>query len=503
MLKTSRKETAGVLSQKSPSDDSSSRESQFENRLFLYNTLSRKIERFEPIDKNNVRMYVCGPTVYDKIHIGNARPIIVFDVLYRILKSLYKNAAYVRNITDVDDKIYNAAVEKNVGVSELTETTIAMYREDISQLNVLPVAEEPRVTKHIAEIVEFIKGLITNGNAYFTNGHVFFDVSSFDRYGALSKKNMDELLSGARVEVSDLKRNSLDFVLWKPIDEKFKLGWESPWGIGRPGWHIECSAMSLKYLGECFDIHGGGIDLVFPHHENEIAQSCALSRKPFMANYWIHNGHLNVDGVKMSKSLGNFFTVRELLEKYDGEVIRTAFLTTHYAAPMNFSLAALEQAKNILARWYTAIRNVSDKPVSHETFEFENSSASRRKQGLAVDKFENDFFNALLDNLNTPKAVSILNEVVNEINKSKDSNLAAAFVNICRRFLGVMTREPEDWFCSAATVQKDWIESKIKERTLAKNNKDYQKADTIRDELLKNGVAIEDTKDGTIWKTNS
>ena len=455
-------------------------------QLKIYNTLSGKIENFEPIDKNNVRMYVCGPTVYDRAHIGNARPAVVFDILYRILKKLYKKVTYVRNITDIDDKIYKAASERNISIQELTESTAKMYHEDIEALNVLPVDIEPLATEHIDAMIDLIDKLIQNGNAYCVNNHVFFDVSSFENYGVLSKKNKEDLIAGSRIEVSDLKKNPLDFVLWKPIDEKFNIGWESPWGVGRPGWHIECSAMSLKYLGEYFDIHGGGIDLVFPHPENEIAQSCAINGDKTMAKYWVHNGHLNINNVKMSKSLGNFFTVHELLEKCDGEVIRMAFLMSHYAAPMNFTEDTLTQARNILDRWYTAIRHI--------------------KIAKDYSEVSREVKEALLNDMNTPKAISLLHELVDDINKEKSINnkvlLATTLVNTCRDLLGILTKNPIDWFCSVCSCKKEWVEDMIYKRNEAKKQKDYEKADKIRTELLQNGIMIEDTKDGTIWKTN-
>lgn len=451
--------------------------------LKLYNTLSGKLEEFNPIDPNHIKMYVCGPTVYDRAHLGNARPAVVFDVLYRILKKIYKKVTYVRNITDVDDKIYKTALEKKIDIFDLTKKTIEMYHEDVGSLNVLPVDIEPLATEHIFDMISFIEKLVHNKNAYVSNGHVYFDVSSFKNYGALSKKNMDDLISGARIEVSEFKKNPLDFVLWKPIDENFNFGWDSPWGKGRPGWHIECSAMSLRYLGENFDIHGGGIDLVFPHHENEIAQSCAINCEKTMANYWVHNGHLNINGVKMSKSLGNFFTVNELLKKFDGEVIRMAFLMSHYRSPQNFSLDSLNQAKNILDRWYNAIRDIKfDK----------------------TEKISHDVFEALIDDMNTPKAISILCEMVDRINKESDkTEIASIFVNTCQSILGIIMKDPKDWFCCVEDCKKCWIEEKIKERNEAKKSKDYAKADSLRSELLEKGIIIEDTKDGTTWKTVS
>ena len=448
-------------------------------KLRLHNTLSGQIEDFVPIDENNVRMYVCGPTVYDRAHLGNARPAVAFDILYRILKKLYKNVTYVRNITDIDDKIYKASVEKNIAISALTKQTISMYHDDIATLNVLPATIEPKATEHIADMIEFIEKLVINGNAYVVNGHVYFDVNSSKDYGQLSKKNMEDLISGARVEVAEHKKNPLDFVLWKPIDDRFNFGWDSPWGKGRPGWHIECSAMSRKYLGETFDIHGGGADLIFPHHENEIAQSCALTHRKCMTNYWVHNGHLNINGQKMSKSLGNFLTVNELLRNFNGEVLRLAFLSTHYRAPMNFSFDGLKQAKNLLDRWYTALRGI---------------------EITATNEIFSDVFETLLDDMNTPKAISILCAKIDELNKTKNAEFAGIFVNTCQTMLGIMQTKICDWFCCVDREKQAWIDEKIQERDIAKKNKDFAKADAIRSELLQNCVVIEDTKNGTIWK---
>ena len=450
--------------------------------LKIFNTLSGKLEDFAPIDKDNVRMYVCGPTVYDRAHLGNARPAVVFDILYRILKKLYKNVTYVRNITDVDDKIYKASIEKDISIKDLTETNIKMYHEDMEQLNVLPVTKEPRATEHINEIIEFIKNLVETNHAYISNNHVYFDINSIDDYGHLSKKNTDDLISGARIEVSDNKKNPLDFVLWKPIDKTFNLGWESPWGVGRPGWHIECSAMSKKYLGDIFDIHGGGSDLIFPHHENEIAQTCALTNYNTMANYWIHNGHLNINGIKMSKSLGNFLSVNELLQNFNGEVIRLTFLMSHYRSPMNFSFDGLTQAKNILDKWYNSI-------IGIEIFKTE-------------DVFE-DVLNAVMYDMNTPKAVSILCAKVDEINKTKNIDIANIFVNTCRELLGIMYLSANEWFCCVSGEKREWIDKKIKERNMAKSERNFAIADAIREELLNHGIILEDTKDGTIWKNKT
>jgi cysteinyl-tRNA synthetase len=449
--------------------------------LKLHNTLSGKLEHFVPIDENNVRMYVCGPTVYDRAHVGNARSAVVFDVLYRILKVLYNDkVTCVRNITDIDDKIYRVATERNITISQLTSDTIRMYHEDMDKLNVLPVDIEPRATEHIQDIIKFIEKLIENNNAYVAENHVYFDISSIENYGLLSNKRIENLIVGERVEISNLKNGPLDFVLWKPIDDKINFGWESPWGIGRPGWHTECSAMSMKYLGDVFDIHGGGIDLVFPHHENEIAQSCAVSGQKSMANYWIHNGHLNIDGTKMSKSLGNFCTANDLLAKYNGEIIRMTFLMTHYSSPMDFSFEMLKQSKNILDRWYAAIRNIHLTPCC---------------------EVDSGVLSALCNNMNTPKAISTLNKIVDEINKiQKKQEIASKFVNTCQKLLGLMTNTPENWFCNIEDEKKIWVKTKIREREIAKKTKNYIEADSIRDELEKNGILIEDTTHGTIWK---
>lgn len=448
--------------------------------LRIRNSLSGKLEIFRPINPNNVRMYVCGPTVYDRAHLGNARPAVVFDVLFRILKALYPRVIYVRNITDIDDKIYKRAIEKNISIKDLTNKTIEMYHSDIGELNVLKPDIEPKATEHIVEIIQFIDKLIKNGNAYETNGHVYFNITTFPSYGSLSKKNINDLQSGIRIDISEHKKNPLDFVLWKPIDEKFTVGWDSPWGIGRPGWHIECSAMSSKYLGECFDIHGGGIDLIFPHHENEIAQSCAILGTKTMAKYWVHNGHLTIDGIKMSKSLGNFFTVRDMLKKYNGEVIRMAFLMSHYASPMNFTDSLLIQAKNILDRWYNAVKG---------------TQLNRNFSVISYSVFE-----ALLHDINTPKAIAIMSELVDKLNKNHDTNLTNVFVYTARKFLGVLTKTPDEWFCNIRNDMKDWVEYLIAKRATAKRNKNYAEADLIRNDLAQKGIILEDTPTGTTWK---
>ncbi len=440
-------------------------------KLKIYNTLSNKIEEFIPINANCVGMYVCGPTVYDRAHIGNARPAVVFDVLYRLLQYLYNNVKYVRNITDVDDKIYKAAKSKNISISELTEKTTKMYHGDTEALNVLPVTIEPKATEHINDIIEFIQRIIDNGSGYISNNHVYFDISTFNNYCKLSNKTLEDLINGARIEVSQNKRHPGDFVLWKPIDTEFPIGWDSPWGKGRPGWHIECSTMSYKYLGSKFDIHGGGCDLIFPHHENEIAQSYAAN-KQLMANYWIHNGHVMINCTKMSKSLGNFCTVREILNKFNGETIRLALLMTHYRSPLNFCSDLLQQAKNILDKWYKVLL---DKEIQD------------------TKQVDTDILNSLLDDLNTPQAIYNISSMI-----KNNSNLNI-LVNTCRRFLGILTKNPNNWFhCS--NINEDWVLEQISLRNIAKKNKDYKEADRIRSLLLEKCIELEDTPSGTQWK---
>ena len=324
------------------------------NNINLYNTLERKLTVFNPIDSSNVRMYACGPTVYDYIHIGNARPLVVFDVLVRVLRTLYPKVTYVRNITDIDDKINNRALEKNISISDLTEETIKNFHIDCKSLGNLKPDIEPKATDHIDEIIDMIKKLISAGFAYVSSGHVLFSVVKYKKYGALSGRSLDDMISGSRVEVAAYKENPGDFVLWKPSVESLP-GWNSPWGRGRPGWHIECSAMSKKYLGDQFDIHAGGLDLIFPHHENEIAQSCCANNSDVMANFWLHNGYVTSDGEKMSKSLGNFTTINKLLLDFDGESIRYALLQGHYRAPLSFSDKTLIEAKKALSRLYRSV----------------------------------------------------------------------------------------------------------------------------------------------------
>jgi cysteinyl-tRNA synthetase len=451
--------------------------------LHIYNTLTRQKEEFKPINPDHVGMYVCGPTVYDFAHIGNARPVIVFDVLYRLLKTLYPNVTYVRNITDVDDKINAKAKETGEDIRTITERTAEMFHQDMAALNAGNPDVEPRATEHIAEMIEMIERLIANGNAYEADGHVLFHVPSMPSYGALSRRNMEDMIAGARVEVASYKKDPADFVLWKPSEADVP-GWDSPWGRGRPGWHIECSAMSRKYLGDTFDIHGGGHDLIFPHHENEIAQSCCANKTERYAKYWMHNGHLMVEGEKMSKSLGNFFTVHELLEEVPGEALRFYMLGAHYRSPFDFTKEGVGEAKATLDRFYTALRQTADIEAAD----------------VAVP---DNFLKALEDDLNTPLAISILHELLGELNRNADpankGELLAA-----GKLLGVLQQDPESWLKGKAQntsgLAEEDIQRLIEERQAAKASKDFTTADRIRDDLLAQGIVLEDGPGGTSWK---
>ncbi|NVK17310.1 MAG: cysteine--tRNA ligase [Methylocystaceae bacterium] len=452
--------------------------------LHIYNTLTREKEVFKPINPENVGMYVCGPTVYDFAHIGNARPVIVFDVLYRLLKTLYPKVTYVRNITDVDDKINAKARETGEDIRTITERTAAMFHQDMAALNAGNPDIEPRATEHIAEMIDMIERLIENGNAYEADGHVLFNVPSMPNYGALSRRNMDDMIAGARVEVASYKKDPADFVLWKPSDEDTP-GWDSPWGRGRPGWHIECSAMSRKYLGDTFDIHGGGHDLVFPHHENEIAQSCCANKTDKYATYWMHNGHLMVEGEKMSKSLGNFFTVHELLEEVPGEALRFYMLSAQYRSPFDFTKEGVREAKATLDRFYTALRQ-------HADIEADDVAAP------------DHFVAALKDDLNTPLAISILHELLSAFNKAPSPQTKGHLL-ACADILGILQQDVEGWFtqntaADATEVDADQIMGMIEERKNAKANKDFATADKIRDDLDAMGIVLEDGPGGTTWK---
>ena len=450
--------------------------------LHLYNSLTNKLEKFEPIDPNNVRMYACGPTVYSSPHIGNARPLVVFDVLFRLLKRLYGNVSYVRNLTDVDDKINKRAFERNISIQELTDEVIAEFHKSTDQLNVLSPTYEPRATFHIKEMLDIINLLIKNEYAYVVKGHVLFRVKKLNNYGQLSKRSVEDMIPGSRVEVAPYKEDPLDFVLWKPSKEN-EPSWDSPFGKGRPGWHIECSAMSSKYLGKQFDIHAGGQDLIFPHHENEIAQNFGAFGC-LMANYWVHNGLLLVNNQKMSKSLGNVISLDEILERYDGEIIRYVLLSTHYQKTLNWTDQIVNQAKSALDRLYGAL-----------------SSATEIDENV---DFESKVTAILCNNMNTSLALSQLLEITDQIYKTDDQSEKNRLCSILKKeasILGLLSRT--NWFQKEAKLSEDQIRKLLDERLQAKLSKDFQRADEIRNYLLKNKIRIEDTKNGSVWKVIS
>lgn len=452
--------------------------------ISLYNTLSRRTEAFVPLDPERVTMYLCGPTVYNYIHIGNARPAVVFDVLVRLIRRHYPKLVFARNITDVDDKINAAAAEAGVPIAQITERYAQAYREDIARLGVAPPDVEPHATAHIPQIVAMIERLIAGGHAYEAQGHVLFHVESFPAYGALSGRDPDELLAGARVEVAPYKKSPGDFVLWKPSDAT-QPGWDSPWGRGRPGWHIECSAMSEAHLGDTIDIHAGGVDLTFPHHENEIAQSvCAHGGRPF-ARYWLHNGMLTFDGRKMSKSLGNVLQLHELLRKHPGEALRLMLLRGHYRQPLDWSDAAMTQAVRTLDGWYGALRDMADVNASEPTMP------------AAVEA-------ALCDDLNTPQALAELSHLADAARRATGDERPAAKAALLGggALLGLLQQDPEAWFRQGNTgeaIDAHAIEALLEERRAARAAKDFARSDAIRDQLKERGIAIEDSAQGTRW----
>ncbi|MGE0564117.1 MAG: cysteine--tRNA ligase [Pseudolabrys sp.] len=456
--------------------------------LRLYDTLTREKREFRPIDPARVRMYVCGPTVYDYAHIGNARPVIVFDVLFRLLRHLYgaDHVTYVRNITDVDDKINARAAERGIPIRQLTEETYANFKADVAALGCLEPTIEPRATDHIEEMKTLIERLVANGCAYAAEDHVLFHVAAMKDYGKLSNRSLDEMVAGARVEVAPYKKDPMDFVLWKPSEEG-EPGWPSPCGIktpGRPGWHIECSAMSWKHLGETFDIHGGGIDLVFPHHENEIAQSRCAFHTGVMANYWMHNGFLQVEGEKMSKSLGNFVTIHELLKDWPGEVVRFNMLRTHYRQPIDWTFASLVESGKIIDRWYHTLG---------DEYKFEA-------------EIDDEVVACLRDDLNTPRAIARLHAIYSDsrgpehpLEKIRAKNLLLGSA----RMLGILQRSKANWFLverslargSSAPIDAGEVENLVSKRAAARKAKDFKESDRIRDELAAMGVVLKDGKD--------
>ena len=446
--------------------------------LKLFNSLTKSKDDFAPIDHKNVRMYVCGPTVYDRAHIGNARPVIVFDLLYRLLRHAYgdANVTYVRNITDVDDKINARAAERKISIRDLTEETARGFHEDVAALGALTPTHEPRATEFICrdagelDMVKLVERLIAGGHAYAADGHVLFDVASMPAYGRLARRSLDEMEAGARVEVASYKKGPMDFVLWKP-SKADEPGWNSPWGRGRPGWHLECSAMSAALLGEVFDIHGGGIDLIFPHHENEIAQSTCCFGQERMANVWMHNGFLQVEGEKMAKSAGNFVTIREVLADWPGDVARLAMFAAHYRQPINWTLKGLQEAERALGGWYDAAAEGAE---------------ARPAPGVVE---------ALADDLNTPKMIA-------EIHRLKSEGGRKALAGTLR-FLGFRQDAFEAWRAASApepSLPVAEIERLIDARLAARRDKNFVEADRIRDELLANGIAVKDGAGGTSWE---
>ncbi len=447
--------------------------------IFLSNSFGNKKEKFVPISKNKVGMYVCGPTVYDDSHIGNARPLVIFDILFKVLKCKFGNetVTYVRNITDIDDKIIQSSNEKNISTEELTNKITKNFHDDCVYLNCEDPTFEPKATENISLMIEMINQLLKNEFAYFNNQHVYFEVKKFKDYGKLSNKKLEDLIAGSRVEISENKKNPEDFVLWKPSKDKEPY-WESPWGKGRPGWHLECSVMSKKYLGDKFDIHGGGRDLIFPHHENEIAQSRCANKNKVFANYWVHNGFITVSNEKMAKSQGNILKINELKKQINGQVLRLALMSAHYRQPLDWNDNLISQCQNTLNKWYESYVELK-KPVL----------------------IPEEYLNPLCDDLNTPSYIANLHKLFEKSQKGelKDKEI---FVSACN-FVGLLSDTKSKWIefkKSKLPISEQEILSKIDERNKARNNKNYKLADKIRNELLDKGVLIEDKNDKTSWK---
>lgn len=461
----------------------------------LYNTLTKKKEEFKPIKDGKVTMYVCGPTVYNYIHVGNARPLVVFDTLRRYLLYRGYEVEYLVNFTDIDDKMINKANEEGRTVKEIAEKFIKEYFEDAKNLNINEEkTNHPKATEHINEIIDFVEELINKGYAYSVSGDVYFDVNKLEDYGKLSKKNIEDLVSGARVEINEIKRNPMDFALWKSAKPD-EPSWDSPWGKGRPGWHIECSVMARKYLGDTIDIHAGGEDLQFPHHENEIAQSESLTGKPF-ANYWLHNAMINVENKKMSKSLMNFFTVRDISKEFDLETLRFFILSAHYRKPVNFSKELVEQAKNGLERLYNGKNNLEFLMDNCEEKEFTDDHYALIKN---VEELKQKFIDSMEDDVNTADAITVLFEIVKcsntNLTKESPKDLVKKIYNIYMEIsdvLGILNKKDE--------ILDEEILELIEKRNEARKNKNFELADEIRDNLKNNGIILEDTKDGVKWK---
>ena len=457
----------------------------------IFNTLSGKKEDFHPLDSGHIKIYACGPTVYNYAHIGNARMAVVFDTLVRVLRFQYPKITYVSNITDIDDKIIDAANEQQVPIKEITEKYTNIYNTDMAALCVNIPDIQPKATQYIPEMISLIKDLIAKDHAYEKEGHVLFHVPSYENYGKLSNRNRDEQIAGSRIEVAPFKKDPADFVLWKPSSDA-QPGWDSPWGFGRPGWHTECSAMSEKTLGLPFDIHGGGRDLTFPHHENEIAQSCCssadINNPNSYANYWMHNGFVTVNGEKMSKSLGNIILVRDLSNNYHGEVIRLALMSSHYRQGLDWNEKVIHQAKKLLDKLYTILLDL-------------------KSEGLVEIK-DREWVKPLMDDLNTPGFIANVNSLIKTYASSPDENKAIlkSKLILLGNLMGILQVDPESWFekdNSTINLDEKEIEALISKRNEAKINKDYEKADAIRDDLMKNGIEIMDSSSGTTWKIKS
>ena len=476
----------------------------------LYNTMTNKIEEFKTIEENKVKMYVCGPTVYNYIHLGNARPIVVFDTLARYFKYKGMEVNYVQNFTDVDDKIINKSIEEGISASEVSEKYIKCFFEDINRLNILESVKRPKVTENMEEIIEIIQKLIDNGFAYEKDGDVYFEVKKYKDYGKLSNQKIEELELGARIDVSEIKKNPMDFALWKKKKKEGEPFWESPWGQGRPGWHIECSAMAKKYLGDTFDIHGGGQDLVFPHHENEIAQSKCAYHGNF-ANYWLHNGFIQINGDKMSKSLGNFFLLREILEKFSGNVVRLFILSTHYRKPINFSFentADTKKALQNIVKSMNKFEDIVEKYKNEKTADIKNLDFSQK-----IDEFDKKFEEAMDEDMNTPQALATIFDQIRETNKfisvNKDelstiyAEIEKSYESLKRKIGNVfgieieMENSAKEEDGENMELTKKLIELLIKLRSEARSEKNFKLSDEIRDELKVLGVEIKDNKDGS------
>ncbi len=447
--------------------------------LYISNSLGNKKEKFIPIDNNNIKIYVCGPTVYDDPHIGNARPLVVFDILFKVLKCKFglKNVNYVRNITDIDDKIIQSSFDKKITTQELTEKITKNFHDDCIYLGCEKPTHEPKATENISLMIDMINQLLENGYAYLNNNHVYFEVKKFKDYGKLSNKNLNDLIAGSRVEISEHKKNPEDFVLWKPSNENEPF-WESPWGNGRPGWHLECSVMSKKYLGEKFDIHGGGRDLIFPHHENEIAQSRCANNNEVFANYWVHNGFITMSNEKMAKSQGNILKISDFKNNINGQVLRYALISTHYKQSLDWNDKLIEESQNIINKWYESYVELNQKVLIPE-----------------------EYLEPLYDDLNTPGYIANLHKLFEKAQKGelKDKEI---FTSACN-FIGLLTETKSKWLDfkkNKLNISEEEIRDKIFERDSARDNKNYELADKIRKELLDKGVLIEDKNGKTVWK---